>query len=48
MLLHLQEQKENAFLCLLLFSISTLHLLNCVIVVQLYVLSLVACFVAVS
>ena len=46
MLLHFWELLRNAFFHLPLFSISTLHLPNCVIVVQLYVLSLVASFVA--
>ena len=39
---HFLELQRNVFLCLSLFSISTFHLPNCVIVVWLYVLSLVA------
>ena len=39
-------RKKMHFLHLLLFYISTLHLPNCVVAVQLYILCLVASFVA--
>ena len=40
--------KKMHFLCLSLFLISTLHLPNCVIIMWLYVLNLVASSVAAS
>ena len=43
-----QTTEKMVFLCLSLFSFSTLHLPNCVIVIQLYVFSFVASFVVTS